>query len=115
MTHAELLARGCTCGDENVVKCPLHASGDNRGIRAWFEAGMPLGFPSPCRCMVCGADGLLYPNVELDDPKRSGGYRPTVVCPRCSTPAVERWLRMDAEEFGYELNGSRVFGQAVAA
>jgi hypothetical protein len=114
-TYPELVARGCLCGTEQSAECPIHGVGDNRGIAAWFKAGMPQGFPLAATCALCGASGLMYPNVELDDPARSGGYRPTLVCPRCSTPATERALVRDAESFGYELNPARVFGAAAVA
>ncbi|HLY83731.1 MAG TPA: hypothetical protein VKQ71_12130, partial [Acidimicrobiales bacterium] len=93
--YADLVARGCTCGAEDYTPCPLHIGpSDNRGIRAFFEAGMPRGFPmKDCTCMVCKQGGcLIYPNIELDDPKRSGAYRPTLVCSRCSVPSVEAAL-----------------------
>lgn len=114
----DLVARGCLCGtDDRAHECPLHTKpGDNRGIGAWFKAGMPLGFPMvDCTCSVCGTSGcLIYPNIEHDDPKRSGENRRTLICPSCSTPGAERALVADAEQFGYSLNPHRVFA-AVAA
>ena len=99
-----------------MADCPLHVeSSDNRGIAAWFKAGMPSGFPVVARCLLCGTDGLLYPNVELDDPNGSGEFQPTLICPRCSAPAAERSLRAEAEAFGYELNDQSVFGARAAA
>lgn len=112
--YLALRAKGCTCGDEEYTPCPVHTEpGDNRGIRAWFQTGLPGGFPSPATCMVCGADGLIYPNVEIDNPEGSGEYKPTLICPRCSTPAAEARLVAEAER--YQLNDKRVFGLAAVA
>lgn len=115
--YASLVARGCLCGTDRVADCPIHKQGDLRGIGAYFKAGMPGGFPMEANCMTCGAAGLMYPNVEIDDPNGSGEYRPTLVCPRCSHPANEAALIREAEASGlYQLNGKRVFGaMAVAA
>lgn len=115
---AALVAQGCTCGDEPYTTCPLHKDpGDNRGIRAWSQAGMPGGFPMPdCTCSQCGQTGcLLYPNIEIDDPKRSGEFRRTLICPHCSTPGAEATLVADALAFGHRLNDLRVFGSQAAA
>lgn len=110
--YAALVARGCLCRTAQVVSCPVHPDPrDNRGLRAYFEAGQPGGFPMVASCAICGTEGLLYPNVELDDPARSGEFRPTLICPRHSVPSHERALRADADQFGYELNEQRVFAQ----
>lgn len=107
--YARLVERGCLCGTDAPADCTLHGPGDNRGIAAYFAAGQPRGFPLVARCSVCGAGGLLYPNIDIDDPKRDGAFRPTLVCPGCSVPAGERALRADAENFGYVLNERLVF------
>jgi hypothetical protein len=117
---AALEAKGCKCGTDEPGSCPIHVDlSDNRGLRAWFQAGMPNGFPvEGCRCGICGTGGcLLYPNVELDDPESDAGFRPTLVCPSCSTPAAERALRAEVEATGnYKLKPVTVFGGlAVAA
>lgn len=103
-----LRERGCTCGLDDP-RCPIHEAGDNRGLRAWFEAGLPLGFPmQDCTCMVCGTGGsMIYPDVKLD---KGEGHAPTLICPRCSVPASEARLRREAVEFGYELKAVSVFG-----
>jgi hypothetical protein len=114
---ADLAAQGCLCGTESPAGCPVHKAGDNRGLRAFFEAGMPKAFPTACRCALCGAEGLLYPNVGLDSPPREAigdatvsGYKPTVICPRCSAPVLERALVAEVEASGlHDLNDSRVF------
>lgn len=108
-TWADLASRGCLCGSDRPADCALHEPRDNRGLRAFFQAGQPLGFPAPATCTLCGTDGLLYPNIEIDDPKRSGEYRPTLVCPRCSCPAAEATLVADTCDFGFELNPRRIF------
>jgi hypothetical protein len=111
-----LIERGCLCSGDTPHACALHGPRDNRGIAAWFKAGMPAGFPMKARCAICrNSDCLLYPNVELDDPQRSGQSRPTLVCPTCSVPVVERALVADAEQFGYALNSRRIFGAAEMA
>lgn len=49
----QLVARGCLCGTEDPA-CPIHKAGDNRGLRAWFEADLPYGFPMErVNCGVC--------------------------------------------------------------
>jgi hypothetical protein len=106
---ATLVQRGCLCGSKRPADCPLHGPRDNRGLLAFFKAGQPGGFPMAARCALCGDDGLLYPNVEIDDPRRSGEFRPTLICPRCSRPSSEQALRTDAEAFGYLLNDRCVF------
>jgi hypothetical protein len=108
-TYAELVERGCLCGSDRPADCTVHGPRDLRGIAAFFKAGMPGGFPMEANCAICGAPGLLYPNIELDDPKRSGENRRTLVCPECSGPAAETALRADAQQFGYRLNERRVF------
>lgn len=119
-----LRAKGCTCGLDDdhghpVGRCPLHVEpSDNRGLRAWFEAGMPRGFPQPMTCGVCGSEGLSYPNVNQMMPDREFGYRPTLICPKCSTPYLEARLRaeLEANGFGYMLvNDRRVFGIGTVA
>lgn len=115
-SHSRLQARGCLCGTERPADCRLHPAGDNRGIAAWFKAGMPSGFPTVAMCAICGAGGLLYPDVDLDDPRSEADgieHRPTLICPRCSSPAAERWLVNQAERFGYVLNPRRVFALAT--
>jgi len=108
---AQLVRRGCLCGSDRPADCTLHGPGDNRGIAAYFKAGMPRGFPvRDCTCAICGTGGcLLYPNIAIDDPERDGKFHPTLICPRCSSPAAERALVRDAETFGYALNAERVF------
>jgi hypothetical protein len=119
--YLKLVERGCLCGTDRIADCPVHAKpGDNRGLRAFFQAGMPGAFPSAATCSICGADGLMYPDVELDDPKGAPGpakHRPTLICPSCSSPAAERALVREVEASGrHQLNGARVFGaRAVAA
>lgn len=111
-SYSRLLARGCLCGTDRPADCSLHPAGDNRGIAAWLKAGMPSGFPAAATCAICGASGLLYPNVRLDDPESGADgfeHRPTLICPRCSSPAAERRLVDDAERFGHSLNLRRVF------
>lgn len=69
-----------------------------------------------CTCSECGHNGcLLYPNIEIDDPKRSGEFRRTLICPRCSTPGAEAALVADALAFGHQLNDLRVFGSSAVA
>ena len=114
-SYSRLLARGCLCGTDRPADCRLHPEGDNRGIAAWFKAGMPNGFPLAATCAVCDTGGLLYPNVALDDPDSGVDgheHRPTLICPKCSSPAAERRLVDDAEQFGYSLNPRRVFALA---
>lgn len=118
--YAKLVERGCLCGSEDPAGCPLHEPRDNRGLRAFYEAGMPLGFPMDAWCAICGSEGLMYPNINIDDPGRNAdpqhdSFGPTLACPRCSVPAVERALVADASQFGYELNDKRVFALAVEA
>lgn len=107
--YARLVEDGCLCGTDQCADCPLHDAHDLRGLAAFFKAGMPSAFPMPAYCAICRAPGLLYPNIELDDPKRSGEDRPTLVCPRCSKPAAESHLVADAQQFGHQLNDNRVF------
>lgn len=112
--YDKLVEKGCLCGTEQVAKCPVHPEPtDNRGLRAFYQAGMPKGFPSAATCTICGSDGLMYPDIELDDPKRGDDgppkHRPTLVCPQCSGPGGERRLRSEAEDFGYVLNERAVF------
>jgi hypothetical protein len=109
-----LVQRGCLCGSERPADCPLHGPGDNRGIAAFFKAGMPNAFPMVAHCALCGTEGLMYPDVELDDPTINAGapprHRPTLICPRCSTPAAERALRAEVERSGRDqLNDRQVF------
>lgn len=123
-TYAELVGQGCLCGSEIPHdRCPIHTGqSDNRGIRAFFEAGMPQAFPSSCTCAVCGADSLMYPSVDLEngdvDVNAPGySYERTVICPNCSTPYLEARLRAKCEANGYghgRLNSKRVFGTAKA-
>lgn len=107
--YAKLVERGCLCGTDRPADCSLHGPGDNRGIAAFYKAGMPNGFPMPANCALCGADGLMYPNIEIDDPEGSGRYKPTLVCPCCSQPISESRLVAEAQEFGFALNDRRVF------
>jgi hypothetical protein len=121
-TFAQLVERGCLCGSDRVADCPLHRGpGDLRGIAAYFKAGMPKGFPMVAHCAICKTEGLMYPNIELDDAKREAigdakrGYKPTLICPCCSTPAAERALRIEVEGVGYyDLNQRSVFGLVAA-
>lgn len=114
-TYEQLVERGCLCGTDRAQDCELHGPGDNRGIAAFYRAGMPLAFPSYANCMLCGAAGLMYPDVELDDPNHEPDgptkHRPTLICPRCSTPRAEQALRSEVEVSGlHKLNGRSVFG-----
>lgn len=116
--YARLLERGCLCGGDDPASCPVHPEpGDNRGIAAYFKAGLPNGFPMVATCSICRAEGLMYPSVELDRGEVPAGEAPgpTLICPRCSRPAHETRLRADAEQFGYDLNGETVFGGAGTA
>lgn len=115
--YTDLLAKGCLCGTDDVAKCPLHGPGDNRGIAAWFKAGMPSGFPMAATCSLCGSDSLMYPSVELDRGEVPAGEcpGPTLVCPSCSRPANEARLVADAEAAGYVLNAKRVFARGLEA
>lgn len=113
MKYAQLVERGCTCGTK-ARDCPLHPAGDNRGLRAWLEAGMPNGFPMTATCAVCFSDALLYSNVDQADHDKPFEFAPTLVCPSCSSPASERRLADAAVAAGHQLNDRRVFG-AVAA
>lgn len=113
--YTDLVARGCLCGTDRPQDCPIHEAGDNRGIAAFFKAGMPAAFPLEATCSACKSDGLLYPNVDIDDPDRSGGFKPTLVCPQCTSPAMERVLRADAVTFGHTLNDRMVFPIRAAA
>lgn len=107
-TFEALVARGCLCGTDRVADCPLHTGGDNRGIGAFFKAGMPRAFPTAASCWICGAEGLLYPNVQIDD--GTDGFKPTLVCPQCSTASCERALVAEVEAAGrHRLNPCRVF------
>lgn len=110
-TYSKLVILGCLCGGERSSECPLHPPGDNRSLAAWFRAGMPNGFPLAAKCAACGAVGLMYPDTVLDAPEAAGGHehRPTLICPRCSSPAAERVLVAAAERFGYTLKPVRVF------
>lgn len=55
--YAQLVAKGCTCGTHSD-KCPLHPPRDNRGLKAWLEAGQPGGFPiESINCAVCSLGG----------------------------------------------------------
>lgn len=112
--YAKLVERGCLCGTDRVADCQIHVGNDLRGIGAYFKAGQPNGFPMVARCSICRDEGLLYPNVEIDDPKRSGEFRPTLICPRCSRPSHEDELRADAERFGYLLNERSIFDRLNA-
>lgn len=114
--YQKLVAKGCLCGTDRPADCPLHEPGDNRGIAAFYKAGLPLAFPLVARCHDCHTEGLMYPNIDLDDPKRdvdpTTSPKPTLICPRCSRRGgvgLERALVDDAESFGYELNDRRVF------
>lgn len=109
--YTDLVARGCLCGTDRTADCPLHGAGDNRGIAAFFRAGMPKAFPFDATCTVCGTPGLMYPDVVLDDPN-SGfpQHRPTLVCPHCSQPAAEHALVSEVLTAGlHQLNDRRVF------
>jgi hypothetical protein len=116
-TYAELVERGCLCGSDSPQDCSLHGPRDNRGLAAYFKAGMPRGFPLVATCTLCGDEGLLYPSVELDcgDVPAGEAPGPTLICPRCSRPTLERALRAGAESFGYELNARTVFAMEAAA
>lgn len=110
-SYDTLVAKGCICGSERPGPCPLHsAPNDNRGIAAFLRAGMPLAFPMPATCARCGAEGLLYPNVDPTAPRAAADYRPTLVCPRCSRPADEGALIAGVVTSGmHRLNTRRVF------
>ena len=110
--YRELLVRGCLCGRAGA--CPIHKPGDNRGLAAYFRAGMPEAFPTPATCATCGANGLLYPNVsESQSPPR---HHPTLICPHCSTPETEALMLATIHQDGYhQLNSARVFAAAASA
>jgi hypothetical protein len=114
-SYEALVERGCLCGTDLPQDCGLHGPSDNRGLRAFFEANMPMAFPCTAFCALCGAEGLMYPSVELDrgDVPAGEAPGPTLVCPSCSSPVCEMTLRAEAEEFGYVLNGRSVFGSAA--
>jgi hypothetical protein len=107
--YAQLVERGCLCGTERPQDCPVHKKpGDNRGLAAFFAAGMPFAFPSKATCGTCGAEGLMYPNVQHAEPGD-----PTLICPNCSTRSAESLLRFRLELEGlHKLNGKSVFGTA---
>lgn len=106
--YARLVERGCLCGTDRPQDCTLHGPGDNRGLRAFFQAGMPLAFPSRMTCGKCGAEGLGYPELEADPPGQ-----PTMICPNCSTRAAESLLRFRIDREGlHKLNGKSVLGTA---
>lgn len=114
--YARLVERGCLCGTERPQDCKVHGYGDNRGIAAFFKAGMPGGFPMVANCATCRSEGLMYPNVHLDNSKGSAEHRPTLVCPRCSTPTQERALRQEVEASGlHRLNERSVFATLEVA
>jgi hypothetical protein len=113
-TYATLVARGCLCGGDWPAECEIHGPGDLRGIGAFFRAGMPGAMPMGAQCAICGADSLLYPNVEIDHPNGSGEFVRTLVCPNCSTPAAEDLIRGGIEALGVQsLNARRVFAADV--
>jgi hypothetical protein len=112
-TYAELVERGCLCGTDRSFHCPLHGPGDNRGLAAFFRAGMPGAFPSSITCGRCGSEALMYPDWGEDE-GAPAQHRPTTVCPECSSPAVESWIRFKVEEQGvHQLNSSCVFTTAT--
>jgi hypothetical protein len=87
--YEALVERGCVCGTDRSPECSLHGPGDNRGLTAFFRAGMPLGFPFSARCAIC---------------------------PRCSSAAAERALVREVVGSGlHQLNGRRVFGMAAGS
>jgi hypothetical protein len=112
--YEALVEKGCLCGTDRSWECKVHSKPtDNRGLRAFFEAGMPLGFPMVATCAICGDEGLMYPDIEAEDVTKEIGPAesrpPTLVCPRCSQPVCERRLRTEAVDFGYTLNSQVVF------
>jgi hypothetical protein len=109
-----LVEQGCLCGTDEVARCPIHTEPrDYRGIRAFFAAGMPNGFPMQSTCSICRSEGLMYPSVELDRGEVPAGRAPgpTLICPNCSVPVLEERLVAQCEAAGYELNEQRVFVQ----
>lgn len=117
--YALLVERGCLCGTDRIAGCSIHPdASDNRGIRAYFLAGQPNGFPMAATCSLCGDEGLLYPSVELDrgDVPAGEAPGPTLICPRHSRPSMEIALRDGCEIAGYVLNARVVFdAMGVAA
>jgi hypothetical protein len=69
------------------------------------------GFPvEDVTCGKCGATGcLLYPDPG-DDTSAPQKHRPSTVCPKCSTPSVESYLRWAAHRKGFRLKEATVFG-----
>ena len=111
--YERLVAKGCLCGSERPADCSLHGPSDNRGLAAFFKAGMPLAFPFSANCSLCGREGLMYPNVALDSGEDMT-FRPTLVCPACSTRRSESAIRAEVEASGlHRLNAQRVFSACV--
>lgn len=114
-TYDRLVARGCLCGSEHPADCTIHGPGDNRGLAAFYRAGMSKAFPCAAACAICGHDGLMYPDVELDrvEIDREGDghrHRPTLICPSCSSATAERSLVAEVVGSGlHPLNERRVF------
>lgn len=111
-SYVDLVERGCLCGTNRIAACPLHVGpGDNRGLRAFYQAGMPLAFPMVATCAICGTEGLMYPDVELEESSQAPArHRPTLICPRCSRPSLERALVVEVLVTArHRLNDRRVF------
>jgi hypothetical protein len=114
--YEQLVGRGCLCGTDRAAACPIHGPSDNRGLRAFFRAGMPLGFPYDAICTICRSDGLMYPDVRLDsgESDEPPAHRPTLVCPTCSSAAGEHALVTEVLASGlHQLNARRVFAGAA--
>lgn len=73
--------------------------------RAEYLASCPI---EGLTCGGCGADGCLaYPAIETEGVRQ----HPTTICPNCSTPAIEDYLRFAAERGAerFQLKPIRAF------